>query len=168
MEKIIYCYFILLQTFFTTDCVTLKLENYLYCLFIRTLRNFSNLSFILLTYDYQILTFSKFLQKKVFIIIIFLFFIQFIITKQTYWLDFNIYANLLKWYFIKLTHFLMKVKHQMIDHLTKYFNYYLLLFIIFNLYCLNFFIYLFKFLAFIRHHFRYDFNYHEAFNLDPL
>ena len=68
--KTIYCYFIHPQTFSAADYGTLKLKSYLYGFFIHTLRNFSNSNFILLIYDYQILSFFKYLQKRVFIIMI--------------------------------------------------------------------------------------------------
>jgi len=63
-----------------------------------------------------------------------------------------------------MIHSLMKAMLQMIDHWTKYFSYYPLLFAIFGLYCLNFAICLFMSLVFIAYHFHYDFHYHEAFS----
>jgi hypothetical protein len=70
LVKIMYYYFIHLQTFSAADYGTLKLKSYLYGFFIHTLRSFSNSNFILLIYDYQILSFFKYLRKRVFVIMI--------------------------------------------------------------------------------------------------
>jgi len=70
LVKIDYCCFTLHWTFFA-NYGFLGLRNYSQVLFARTLKNFFSLDFKLWIYDYQTLSFFKYLLKMVFAIKIF-------------------------------------------------------------------------------------------------